>query len=417
MKILFVSPEYPHPRPSGGIASYVRDISQELSCRGHDVKILSAEDHLSSGARYSILQDGGVEVHFIGRSYCGWLSKFLGHPFFRYGLPWLVPDMAALLSPVNVFLYYKKLIKKWKPDVIESFDWQAHGFFIHLLERRVPTVFRGEGHAKVIVGNNGKAWTKRLESQHRLERWAARKSSFVVPCSKLLGHDEMIHFEIPAERIQPIPNCFSPDMLKGERPGGNEENHEIRVCFVGRIEHRKGIDLLLEAGHRLHARFPEMRYFFIGKDHLGVRDYLAKASFSTDFLGKLHFIGQISRHEVQQYLLKSDFAVFPSRYEPFGIVALESMACGLPVIVSSAGGWSEAVEDGVTGFLVEPGDVESLRQAMEKIILLGPEKRQQMGHRARRIMQEHFSAAEIAGKMETFYRDAVKERSQRKSIH
>lgn len=417
MKILFVSPEYPHPGPSGGIASYVRDISQELSCRGHDVKILSVEDHLSIGARYTILQDGGVEVHFISRSYSVWLSKLLGHPFFRHGFPWPIPDLEALLSPANVYLYYKRRIRKWKPDIIESYDWQAHGFFIHLLERRVPTVFRGEGHAKVIVENNGKVWTKRHESQHRLERWAARTSSFVVPCSKLLGHDEMRHFGIPAEKIQPIPNCFSPDMLTGKRLERNEENREIRVCFVGRIEHRKGVDLLLEAGHRLHARFPEVRYFFIGEDHLGVRDYLEKKNFSDEYLAKLHFIGQLSRHEIQQYLLKSDFAVFPSRYEPFGIVALESMACGLPVIVSSAGGWSEAVEDGVTGFLVEPGNVESLRQAMEKIILFGPEKRRQIGDQARRIMQERFSAAEIAGQMEAFYRDAVKERSQTRGIH
>jgi glycosyltransferase involved in cell wall biosynthesis len=92
------------------------------------------------------------------------------------------------------------------------------------------------------------------------------------------------------------------------------------------------------------------------------------------------------------------------------------MACGLPVIVSSAGGWREAVEDGVTGIIVEPGDVESLRQAIEKIILLGPERRREMGNRARRIVRERFSAEEIAGKMEAVYMRVLQGRNMKEGF-
>ena len=113
------------------------------------------------------------------------------------------------------------------------------------------------------------------------------------------------------------------------------------------------------------------------------------------------------RHEIKRYLLGSDFAVFPSRYEPFGIVALEAMACGLPVVVSRAGGWCEAVDDGVTGFVVEPGDVESLEQAMETVIRLGNDRRREMGRRARKTVQERFSADRIAGHMEAVYEQVL----------
>jgi glycogen synthase len=403
MKILFVSPEYPYPKPSGGIASYVRDISQGLVGRGHDVKIIAIDDQQSFSTPCHIFHDGQVEVHFLRKSYFVWLSKFLEHPFFRYAFKWPVPDLAALIPPVNVFVYYQQLIKVWKPDIIESSDWRACGLFIHLFERSVPTVLRGGGHAKVIVDNNGKVWTKQFESQHRLEKWAARRSSILVPCSSLLGDDEAIHFGISSDKIHPIPNCFSLDLLEGDCPDVDKGNHEIRVCFVGRIEYRKGVDLLIEAGHRLHASYPNVQYYFIGKDCLDIRNYLAKLNLSVDYRGKLHFVGQIPRHEIKKYLLQSDFAVFPSRYEPFGTVALEAMACGLPVIVSRAGGWKEAVEDGVTGIIVEPGDVESLIQAMKKLILLGPDKRSEIGNRARRIVQEGFSADVIAGKMEAIY--------------
>ncbi|HPC74469.1 MAG TPA: glycosyltransferase family 4 protein [Syntrophales bacterium] len=413
MKILFVSPEYPYPKPSGGIASYVRDISEGLAARGHEIKIIAMDDQRPHDAPLYIHREGRVEVHFMGKNYSGRLSKILEHPSLRHAFTWPVSDLAVLIPPVNAFLHYRRLLRTWKPDIVESYDWQACGLFIHLFDRGVPKVFRGAGHVKVIEEHNGKKWTRQHDSQHRIERWTARRSSVVVPCSSLLGRDEAAHFDLPPEKIRPIANCVAPELLTDDCTDAGEERRVIRVCFVGRIEHRKGADVLLEAGHRLHKDFPDVRYTFIGKDCIDVNAYLATSNFSEDYRRRLHFVGQIPRHEIKKYLLNSDFAVFPSRYEPFGIVALEAMACGLPVIVSSAGGWCEAVEDGVAGVVVEPGDVESLRRAMERMICLEPGERREMGRRARNAVMTRFSAGEIAAKMEALYEGLVT-RGQRK---
>jgi glycosyltransferase involved in cell wall biosynthesis len=416
MKILFVSPEYPFPKPSGGIASYVRDIAQTLSRRGHEIKIISMDDTQVFGTFSHIHHDGDVEVHLLNKSYLGRLPKILENPRFRYLLKWPIPDLALLIPPLATYIYYRQLTRNWQPHLIETHDWQACGFLIHLLNRKVPKILRGGGHVKVIAGNNGSGWTKQYESQHRLERWTARRSTLVVPCSRLLGDDEITDFGIPSQKVHPAHLCVDAESFKQEAPDREPYAGECRVCFVGRLEYRKGVDLLLEAGHRLYARYPNVQYYFIGKDCLDLRDNLTRSHFSADYLRKLHFVGQIPRNEIKKYLLSSDFAVFPSRYEPFGLVALEAMACGLPVIVSSAGGWREAVEDGVTGFIVEPGDVEPLRQAIEKIILLGPERRREMGTRARRIVQERFSAEEIAGKMEAVYMRVLQGRNMKEGF-
>lgn len=403
MKILFVSPEYPYPKPSGGISSYVKDISQGLVARGHEVKIISVDDPSSFGTPCHIFRDGEVEVHFLSKSYFVRLSKFLEHPFFRSAFKWPVPDLAALIFPVNVFLYYKRLIKRWKPDIIESFDWQACGLFIHIFERSVPTVLRGGGHAKVIVENNGRRWSNLLEAQHRLERWTARKSSMVVPCSRLLGQDEINHFQVLQEKIVPVAMCVDTDMFKfvDARSAVNED--AIKVVYVGKIETRKGFDLLLEAGQRLHRKYPQIHYYFIGRDFVNLKDYFDKADYEKEYLNNVHFTGVIPRNELQNYLTGCDFAVFPSRYEPFGIVAIEAMACGLPVIVSDLGGWREAVTEMVTGTVFQSNDVESLMAAMERLILAGSHKRREMGCMAKNVVHERYSAGAISREMENLY--------------
>jgi len=98
----------------------------------------------------------------------------------------------------------------------------------------------------------------------------------------------------------------------------------------------------------------------------------------------------LPQEELPLYYGAADVFVLPSRYELFGIVMLEAMACGVPVVATRFGGPAEVITHGENGFLVDPTDTEELARAIE-VLVCDPELRREMGHRARRIVEERYS--------------------------
>jgi 1,4-alpha-glucan branching enzyme len=402
LKVLYISPEYPIPHPSGGIASYLQDIARELVKMGHEIKILCIDEQFSNKASVHIINDEGIDVHFISKAVIRPVAKIFEKPWIRRSLKWPLPDVVPLIAPLAAFIYWRQLKRSWTPDIIETFDWKGTGLFVALFKGDIPLILRGEGHCKAVIPANDRPWTPFFESQHRIERWCARRSSLVVPCSDLLGRDEKADFQISWEKITSVPNCVAPFMIE-KRCTDAPATDEIRIGFVGRLEFRKGVDLLIKAGQRLFPQYPQLEYYLIGRVDVDPNAYMEGKSSEREFRQKLHVIGQIPRDQVRQWLIQCDFAVFPSRYEPFGIVALEAMACGIPVIVSDAGGWREAVEDEISGLIIKANDVESLRQAIERMVLFGHEKRCEMGMRGREIVENKYSPTVIAEQMLNIY--------------
>jgi glycosyltransferase involved in cell wall biosynthesis len=412
LKILYISPEYPIPKPSGGIASYVQDIARELAKMGHEIKILCIDEQFSNQASVHIINDEGIDVHFISKTIIRSVAKIFENPWLRRSLQWPLPDIVPLIAPLAAFIYWRQLKRSWIPDIIETFDWKGTGLFVAFFKEDIPVILRGGGHCKAIIPANDRPWTPFFESQHRIERWCARCSSHVVPCSNLLGQDEKSDFQISWEKITAVPMCVTPSLVAKKYTNALTAD-EIRIAFVGRLEFRKGVDLLIQAGQRLFPRYPHIEYYLIGRQDVDLSIYMEDEPSGLAFRQKLHVMGQIPRDQVQKWLIECNFAVFPSRYEPFGIVALEAMACGIPVIVSDAGGWREAVEDEVSGLIVKANDVESLRQAIERMILFGHEKRSEMGLRGREIVENKYLPTAIADQMLNIYDHLLKSPSKR----
>jgi len=402
LKILYITPEYPLPNPSGGIAGYLRDIARETAQRGHEVKIICQDEAYAGEGAVHIDFDEGVEIHYVSKSLMGTLAKVLETPRLRRLFRFAIPDLVPLIPPLTAFCYWRRLRRQWRPDIIETFDWKATGLLFALFEGGIPVVFRGGGHCKALIPYNDLPWNHFFESQHRLERWTARASTLLVPCSELLGEDEARDFQIPKEKILPVPNCVS--LIRTGDPGGDPSGRgTTKVAFVGRLELRKGIDLLVKAAERLYVKYPEVDYYLVGRIDKDPFQFLNTKGPGRGVREKIHLTGPIPRDKVYDTLAGCDFAVFPSRYEPFGNVALEAMACGLPVIVSDRGGWREAVEEGETGFVCRAGDVDSLREAMERMILLSREKRVDMGRRGRERVVRDYSARAVADRMIAIY--------------
>jgi glycosyltransferase involved in cell wall biosynthesis len=151
-----------------------------------------------------------------------------------------------------------------------------------------------------------------------------------------------------------------------------------RLLFVGRFDRQKGVDILLEALHELRdSTFA----YLVGSAVLGDNDALTLPD-------NVRVTGWLSGSALTAYYQSADLLVAPSRWEGFGLTAVEAMRAGLPVIAARVGGLTEVVEHGVTGLLVEPNSSRALVEAIRSV---GAESLQSMGAAGRQRFAEHFT--------------------------
>ena len=219
--------------------------------------------------------------------------------------------------------------------------------------------------------------------------------SFIVPGIK--SKELLLHLNAPEMRIVIAPNWSSPCILSEPEPPESkmrlERGSDIRFIFLARIDPIKGLDILLRAFAMVEKSFPNAR-LIIGGDG---PDRLRMIRLSN-ILGirNVEFRGWIALDKRESVLAESDILVLPSRYlnglsEAWGLVLNEAMASGKPVISTfAAGGAYDLIIEGETGFIVEPENVESLREAMERFCK-EPERIARMGEKAKQMIERDFS--------------------------
>jgi glycosyltransferase involved in cell wall biosynthesis len=183
------------------------------------------------------------------------------------------------------------------------------------------------------------------------------------------------------------------------RPAAGWPDDGGYVLFVGRLVAQKGVDLLLKAFPAVLARCPEARLVIVGDGELEL--YLQRVVRTLGFPDRVTFAGWQAGEDLVRLYQEARVVAMPSYYEPFGIVALEALACGRPLVGSRIGGLEEIVEDGVQGFLVEPGDHLALARRLVAL-LVDPELRRKMGSAAR-ARAETFSWHRAAHRMAGIY--------------
>jgi glycosyltransferase involved in cell wall biosynthesis len=177
--------------------------------------------------------------------------------------------------------------------------------------------------------------------------------------------------------------------------------------MVARFQSVKGHDVFQSVARQIALQMPEARFIVAGDNAFGVaadekvRNVTLEAAASDPLLrDRLHYIG--FRHDVEAVYHAADVMVCASHFESLGIANLEAMACGVPVVSTNAGGPSETILDGETGYLVAPRDVTAL--ALYTLLLLrDPDLRAQMGQAARRHVQERFSVETMRDRYEQLF--------------
>jgi D-inositol-3-phosphate glycosyltransferase len=254
------------------------------------------------------------------------------------------------------------------------------------------------------------------EPDHRAEAEAAIIGcSDAITASNVIEADDLVdHYGAHADRIELVaPGVHHAFFSPGDQRGARRAlglGEEPLVLFVGRIQPLKGLDVAvgaLAASDRRRARLMVVG----GPSGLDGREELDAVESQIDALGlsdRVRFVPPQPHHVLSTYYRAADVVVVPSRSESFGLVALESMACGTPVVAAAVGGLRALIDDGRTGFLVDDRDPASFAKRIDE--LLGdPPLRAGMGAAAA-VESTRYTWSATAGRLRRLYADLASTR-------
>lgn len=356
MKILIVSWEYP-PVVVGGLGRHVHHLTTELAAAGHEVVVLSRRPSGTDATTHptiSHIEDGVLVVavaedpaHFVfGEDMLAW-TLAMGHAMVRAGTALRKPGVGD----------------GWQPDVVHAHDWLVAHPAIALAEfYDVPLV--STLHATEAGRHSG--WVSgRINRQvHSVEWWLANESDALITCSASMKEEVCALYGPNLSPVTVIRNGI--DLTTWSYRERGPRSSPPRLLYVGRLEYEKGVQDAIAALPRIRRSHPGTTLSIAGE---GTQfEWLSELARSHRVARSVTFLGNLDHIELLGWLHGADAIVLPSRYEPFGIIALESAAAGTPLVASTAGGLGEAVVDGVTGMSFLPGDVAGLTSAVREVL-------------------------------------------------
>jgi glycogen synthase len=379
MRVLHIAWEYP-PHIIGGLGRHVVDLTQALVGVGVDPSVITP-----------LMRGGAPDEHVapgitVRRAIPPMMEEFEFFSFVQQTAVHLERAALTLASETGPF------------DLIHAHDWLGATAGIGLKHRwRVPLIAtihateRGRGRG-TLHGHNAQQIND-LEWHLTYEAWR------VIVCSAFMVGQLQDYFQLPDDKIDLVPNGVEvrPDPFADatERQAFRRRyvaDYQCLVFYVGRIVYEKGLHVLLDAWPQITA-FSDSQLVIAGIG--GQLDALKQQVRERGLSDSIHFAGFISDEDREKLYRVADVAVFPSLYEPFGIVALEAFASGCPVVVSDTGGLAEVVDHGTTGLVVPPADPASLAQAV-LATLNRPTAARIRAQAARRLVEERYSWQEIA---------------------
>jgi glycosyltransferase involved in cell wall biosynthesis len=391
MKILVLAWEFP-PRIVGGIARHVSELYPEIAKLGHDIHLLTVE--FGQAPRYEVVE--GIRVHRIpvdpSRDFFHWVAN-MNESMGGHGGKLLLED-----GPF---------------DLIHAHDWLVGDAAIALKHVfRIPLI--ATIHATEFGRYNGLHNPTHYyinDKEHLLAHNAWR----IIVCTNYMRHEIGRVLHTPEDKIDVIYNGIRPE----KKPHPNEldfwglrrrfaADTERVVYYVGRMAHEKGVQVLLTAASKIIWEMAgAVKFVMIGS---GNTDHLKRQAWDLGIWEKCYFTGFMSDYDLDQFQTVADCAVFPSLYEPFGIVALESFAARVPVVVSNAGGFPEVVRHTKTGIVTQAANPDSLAWGILEV-LKNPGYAKWLIDNAYNDLDYRFNWSNLAAQTEAVYDRVIQERA------
>jgi L-malate glycosyltransferase len=262
-----------------------------------------------------------------------------------------LPVVTQIKLLTNTYRFIKtEILSQIKPDIIHSHLTYPGGFLGTVIQQKnkIPNIITEHSTIKLYF----RSWLHK-----QCVKYALRKTNTVISVSKSLREEIVAFCKRPVIVLNNIVDADKFDLVKTTR--GPISN----IGFLGGLNSsNKGLDLLLRAVSLLKGRDIVLH---IGGNGVLLDNFKSMAK-DLGIDENCNFYGEIKRSGISDFFSKLDFFVLPSRYETFGIVLIEAMACGLPVIATKCGGPEEIVTP-LTGLLIQKESVEDLKQAIEKM--------------------------------------------------
>ena len=415
LRLCLLSQEYPSAekdagKPVGGVAVWTRALAEAMAADGHEVTVIARAGGGEPSARFETERNAGVWVH---RTASASTSGALRRGAAVAALPASVADPAiaaaqevARIAPRRGFDLVMGPLWDLEPcALLEQGAWPTavslHTACTQLaaFKPEWTAAYRRSHVDKVIVG----------------ERRLLSRARHVLANSRAIVEDLASAFDMPdlGARATVIAHGL-PDLAQGAPPSASKPG--VELLFVGRLEPRKGVDVLLAAAPIVLSQTGDVRITLVGEDlpapgGSSWRDGFLRRHGGAPWRDRLRFEGPLSRDRLLARYAACDVVAAPSRYESFGLTALEAMIFAKPCVASRVGGLPEVVAHGRTGLLVPPDDPAALAEALLHLVR-NPGLRAAMGAAARDRYEADFTAAAMARAVEAWAREIVAERRQ-----
>jgi glycogen(starch) synthase len=401
LRHLILCREYPPaPYPAGGIGTYARHIARLLAEAGETVHVVTQRwDGAPEPVTRSL--DGRLTVHRISLDEPIWPDSDGANE------REILRGLAGSTCPSQVFSwqaarYAERLVEDEAIDVIEAQEWEAPAYYLQVrrmlglgsgsvVKREPPCIVHLHSPTQMIFEHN--EWDTTLVDYlplSRFEEFSIRAADALLCPSHYLARGVTQLFGLPNATVTIVRYPM------GETPvieRSAEAWERDAICYVGRLELRKGVVEWVDAAVQVAAANKTVSFDFFGSDTPvdggvgeSVLTYL-KRRIPRALRGRFRFHGSQTRDQLLRSLATFSIAVVPSRWENLPFTCIEAMATGLPVLVSPNGGMAELIRDGESGWVARDGSALSLAEALRHALATPPAERKAMGARAAETVQ------------------------------
>ncbi|SEG50298.1 Glycosyltransferase involved in cell wall bisynthesis [Halpernia humi] len=329
-----------------------------------------------------LVENFGYEIHILSLNENGKAT------FFKFSDKIKRHSIEISGNKFQYFLKYKsgiqKIVDEVKPDVISVCDDALKGFFLpYLIKTKSKWIH--ESHASFLLGNKGKGLPLKKKIQHQIKQILGKNFSKII----LLTEANKKEWSLKNLLVIPNPLSFESQEISSLK--------NKKIIAVGSYSFNKGYDLLLKIWAKIETNFPNWELNVYGRN---TKEYLQTEAENLN-LKNIHFFSSVP--DIEKKYVESSFLVLPSRSEGFGMVLIEAMSCGLPVIsFDCPHGPKEIISNGKDGFLIENGNIDEFSTKI-KTLINDENLRQEMG-KAAKLNSKKFNAETIVKQWDELFK-------------
>jgi glycogen synthase len=407
LRICLMTTDYP-PRPVNGIGRWTHLLAQGL-------RDLEQEVHVyTTGNSNTVNFEDGIWVHGLCQMH---------YPHKRLNLPFELPQSTVDLA----YTMYEEVIRCWAMapfDIISYPIWEQPGLAC-LLDPSLPVLvslhsaygliqpYKADWHESTLY------YTNHVRPIIASEQYVWQRAPALIANSDVIVEEYKKRFGLQhSGAIYKVPHGVdepaAPNVFANEKSAVSK----VTVLYVGRLERRKGIDLLLDAIPSVIEACPQVHFVICGEEVIEEIDqrpygemFIAQHQDREDIINAVSFVGRVYDNELQDLYRTCDVFVGPSRFESFGLIFIEAMAVGKPVIALDRGGAREIITNGKEGYLVKRDDPADLARAIIAVVA-DEHLRRKMSKASLTAFQQKFTTRIMSTNMLNTYRRFIEQRER-----